>query len=116
MRGADELDILDTYEGGYDRLLMPVHTSMSPGNPAAQIEGACIIQATFLDSNGLNSTFNVPKFLLAAFVYVKKSTVYRGPPSASYLDAIRLMLEEAGHPVEVDVKYINADDGSIQSI
>jgi hypothetical protein len=47
-----------------------------------------------------------------AYVYIKKSVEYRGPPSESYLTAIRLMLEEAGHSTDIEVCMVSTD-GSI---
>ena len=53
--------------------------------------------------------------LASAFVYVKRRVQFKGPPSDSYLAAIRLMLEEAGHPVDVAINFID-DAGALTSL
>ena len=51
---------------------------------------------------------------IEAFIYIKSSVVYRGPPSTAYLAAIGRMLLEAGHNTEVVVRYVSSPDKTIK--
>ena len=84
---TSEINKLDTFEGGYDRVVKEVFIKTPEGTMQP----------------------------IKAFVYVKQKNVYKKPPSAKYLEAIHTMLREGkrGHKNKIMIRALDDATGKI---